>query len=239
MLPKDASKCLYSWIEGEHDYFINWVRHKELKDNFKFSLLHDKLSYHHFEVSQDDTYDYSPKVFKLLWQRSKSQKVERLIRRLMLKKLSFKRVFINTRHSRSSSHTHTLYQEDPMHTSRGRVHVRETSFQEVVFHSRIKDWRITTKFIPSAFQKTTLIHDSSILKDSRHTLIILCSKRTLRIYPWFNFKKSKTKTESSSPKTVRKLWRLVSTHQLSSFPGSSNSFLQDKITRTSFITIYH
>ena len=72
-----------------------------------------------------------------------------------------------------------------------------------------------------------------------HTFIILCSKRTLRIYPWFNFKKSKTKTESSSPKTVRKLWRLVSTHQLSSFPGSSNSFLQDKITRTSFITIYH
>ena len=72
-----------------------------------------------------------------------------------------------------------------------------------------------------------------------HTLIILCSKRTLRINKWFNFKKSKTKTESSSPKTMRKLWRLVSTHQLSSPPGSSNSFLQDKTTRTSDLTIYH
>ena len=72
-----------------------------------------------------------------------------------------------------------------------------------------------------------------------HTFVILCSKRTLRIISWFNFKKSKTKIESSSPKTMRKLWRLVSSHQLSSPTGSSNSFLQDKITRTSVITIYH
>ena len=158
----------------------------------------------------------------------------------LFKKISFKRVYINTRLSRSSSHAHTLYQEDPMHTSRGRVHVRETLFQEVVFHSRIKDWRITTKFIPSAFQKTTLIHDSIIFIDSRHTHSLFSVQKE-------HWESSHDLTSRSHRprlnQALQRQWESFEdlfhhTNCLHQRAHQIHSY-KTKITRTSFITIYH